>query len=225
MTTTTDKTKALEQFTRALNAQIRTGVRRVNQDDEIAPLHCCAEWHFSRMEGAGVTLVPLLYGISWHLAGDPEKDPQASGDFYLNLRDLAQFLEADEDDIYAAATLLRVAGWWQVLEEKLGKPTHYRPVGHTEWSAAHSDCCVIKQEFPHQEKTELQMLGRQLHKFLGGAKLFDNVVRGWRKLAPSDDALCAAAKAFMQTDRGQGAGAGRHQRFGAYLRALAKPKS
>jgi len=131
-------------------------------------------------------------------------------------------LRTDEDYVYAAAALLRTAGWWQVLEEKRGKPTHYRPVGHTEWAAAHPGCCTIKQEFPFQEKTELQMLGRRLHKFLGGAKLFDNVIRGWRRLAASDNELCVAAKVFMQEDRGRGAGIGRHQRFGAYLRALAK---
>src|SRR5579859_5224818 len=57
----------------AVEDALRTGLKQTNKEQEEENgfrLHCNAEYHFARFTGDGATVAPLLYSISFHLAGD-----------------------------------------------------------------------------------------------------------------------------------------------------------
>ena len=196
---------------------IRTGARKVNQDEEDAPIHCNAEWHFARYSGAGSTLVGAIYGISWHLAKD-------SGSFYLSKLQMATFLDKRADDITAAASLLEADGFWRVIEREAGKPVKYQPVKHTDWALAHPDRCTKKIEIEWvQDDPDLAKLGRDLGAILGGEKFYKEILIGVRNAAPegsTNEEICRHGKNFLATDKGNGGGIERRKRFLEYLREL-----
>src|SRR5580704_1006795 len=97
----------------AVDDAVRTGARRINTDEEDSPIRCNAEWHFSRFNGAGKTVAPLLYQVSFHLAKN-------TGSFHLKVAKSAKFLNTKPDNIYEAAHLLVASGFWQVIEAEIG---------------------------------------------------------------------------------------------------------
>lgn len=204
-----------DQWAETILDAVSVGARQVNPDEEDAPLHCCAEWHFARFTGPGSKFVPLLYAISFHVAGE-------SGNFFPTLEKLAPFLNTKRDNIYAAARLLVVGGWWEVIEKEHGKPVKYRPVGHKEWEQRHSGRCTkkIEVEYVHDDE-ELAKLGRALGAILGGEKFHKNILLGVRNAAPngsSDEDIRAHGKKFLAIDKGKGSGKERRKRFLKYLR-------
>ena len=214
-----------EQLASAVNDAILTGARKVNAADEDSPIECCAEWHFARFRGTGKNLVPLLYGISFHLAKE-------SGAFYLSMNKVAKYLGLDRDDLYPAANLLVASGFWQKIESEIGKAVKYRPVGHKEWAQLHQGRCTKKLEMGFtQDDEELALLGRNLHAIFGGEKFFPEVLKGYRRdaafgnaagIALSDDEICQQAKKFFALDKGKGGGKERRKRFAQYLRDYAR---
>ena len=146
----------------------RTGLRFGNT--ETYPIECSAEYHFARMTGKGSTLVPLLYGVVFHIAKE-------SKSFFVELSKVTKYLNVgDPDLIYSAARLLVKSGFFEVWDRKLGQATAYRPVGHKEWSERWKrfDLCCKKEDkpFPYIEDTEAQLLGRKLSAIFGGSRIF-----------------------------------------------------
>jgi len=197
-----------EQWLRVIDDLVRTGLRSIKADDEDSPLHCSSEYHFARMSGEGSTLVPLLYGVSFHLAKE-------SKTFNLSLQKLGRFLNVKKGDyIYAAAHLLLASGFWEMIEAESGKPVMYRPVGHAEWAQKHPGFCTSKIEFPYSDGDEL---GRALHGILGGEKFFPNVLQGLRNTGATDEQIKEAARKFIVEDANKGSGKERRKRFQKYL--------
>ncbi len=181
---------------------MRAGIRTTDKQAEEAQgyrLNCCAEYHFARMSGDGASLVPLLYNISFHLAGD-------SQNFHLPVRHVAKFLDTSEDYVYAAANLLVVSGFWEVIERRDGRATMYRPVGHKEWAEKRgAKYCTVKAEFPFKDETESAKLGAKLFGITGEGNFYDDVLTGWLKLGTSEQ-LQEWAIEFMKTDADKGKG-------------------
>jgi hypothetical protein len=201
------------QLAGAVNDSILVGARKIDADKEDSPIECNAEWHFARYSGPGAAHAPLLYSISFHLAGE-------SGNFFLSVQKLAKFLKADPDNIYAAAHLLETDGFWEVIEALPGKSKKYRPVPHKEWAEKHPNRCTKKVEFPFAADDEqLALFGRNLYAILGGEHFFPNVLRGFRKAAAglTDEQICERAKAFMVADAGNDSGKARRKRFREFL--------
>lgn len=205
-----------DQLASAVNDALITGARTVDADKEDSPIECNAEWHFARYSGTGATLVPLVYHISWHLAGE-------SGCFFLSVQKLAKYLVAKDDNVYAAVHLLETDGFWELIEALPGKPKRYRPVGHKEWSEKHPNRCTKKVEFPHAADDEqLAEFGRKLYGILGGLQFFPNILRGYRKAAGglTDDEICDAAKRFLEDDADfYSSDVVRRKRFKEFLKA------
>jgi hypothetical protein len=196
-----------DQFLRRLHAAQRAGLRCV-PEDEVAPYHCSSEWHFARFTGDGASLAPLVYGVMFHLASK-------SGDAFPSVQKLGRYLNVNDDYLYAAAGVLVIAGWLEVLESEQGKTVHYRPVGHEEWAKKHPGFCIHKDELPYHDMDEL---GRALYGILGGEKYHPNVLKGLRNTGVTDAGIKLAAVQFMKTDHGNGGGKDRRKRFQAYLR-------
>lgn len=208
-------------FAQIIHDAVRVGARKIDPDFEDSPIHCCAEWHFARFSGPGLTLVNALYGISWHLAGE-------SGTFFPSMTKLAPFLNKTKaDELYAAADLLVTSGFWETVEALNGKPVKYRPIAHAEWAEKHPGLCTAKIElnFPHDDP-ELAILGKKLYAIFGGEKFYPNVLRGIRSAADglNDEEICEHAKQFMADDAVAalelGVGKERRKRFIQYLRGL-----
>jgi hypothetical protein len=196
-----------EQLLRGIDDLLRTGLRTIKADDEDSPLHCSSEYHFARMSGEGSTLVPLLYAVSFHLAGE-------SKSFRLSMQKLRSYLNVKKDDyIYAAAYLLVASGFWEKIEAERGKPVMYRPVGHSEWAQKHPGFCTSMIKLPYSDGDEL---GRVLHGILG-EKYFDNVLQGLRNTGATDEQIKEAARKFIVEDRNRGSGKERRKRFQKYL--------
>jgi hypothetical protein len=206
---------------------VRTGLRVTNKEEEEAKgyrLHCSTEYHFMRMTGPGSTLVPLLYGVSMHLASD-------SQDFHITLSNVARYLGLDDkaDALYAAADLLVSSGFWEVIETSLGAATKYRPLGHKVWAAKCGldewngaqvgKYCTVKAEFPHKEGTPEMLLGAKLHG-ITGENYFTGVLKGWLKIGSAAE-LQVWARDFMHDDGGNEAGTARRVRLGNHFRACA----
>ncbi|MGA8429491.1 MAG: hypothetical protein WB729_06695 [Candidatus Sulfotelmatobacter sp.] len=200
-----------------LNDAIRTGARTINPDNEDSPIHCNAEWHFSRYTGLGAKWAPVLYSISWHLSKDTRV-------FCLSLENLARFLNLKKaDDIREAADMLVADGWWLVIEKEKGLPVKYRPVGHEEWEQKNPNRCTKKIEINWvQDDPELAKLGKNLYAILGGEKFHRNILLGVRNAAIglADDEICAHGKKFLELDKGKGKGKARRARFIEYLKGL-----
>jgi hypothetical protein len=196
-----------DQWLRRLHEALRTGIRQV-PEGEVAPYHCSSEWHFARFTGDGATLAPLVYGVMFHLASKSE-------DAFPSIQKLGRYFNVNDDYLYAAARVLVLSGWLEVLESERGKTVHYRPVGHQEWAGKHPGFCVHKDELYFSMGDEL---GRALYGILGGEKYHPNVLKGLRNTGATDAAIKLAAVQFMKTDRGNGEGKDRRKRFQAYLR-------
>jgi len=193
---------------------VRVGAGQLTVQDDL-PSYCCAEFHFAQYSGPGSTLVPLLYGISFHLSKE-------SNSFHLALDKLVPVLHTKDDLVYAAADLLVTDGFWIVTESENGKPVKYRPVRHTEWAQQHPGRCGEKIVIEYADTgSELYLLGRRLFAVLGGEKFHKNILLGVRNAVSSrttDDEICAHAKKFMALDKGKGSGKERRKRFIEYLR-------
>lgn len=205
-----------QEFAEAINDAVLTGARQINPDEQDAVIHCNAEWHFARFTGTGKNLVPSLYGISFHLAKE-------SGSFFVSGVKLGAFLDTKEDNIYAAAHLLRASGFWQVVKAEIGKPVEYRPVGHDEWQRTHTGRCTKKLDNTFtQDDEELAKFGRDLYAIFGGQHFVPGVVKGFRNAAHgrTDAEICHQAKAFREIDKANGGGKEQRKRFLAYLQEL-----
>ncbi|MGA8490398.1 MAG: hypothetical protein WB711_08260 [Terriglobales bacterium] len=202
------------QLAGAVTDAVRVGAGRLTKEDDL-PAYCCSEFHFAQYSGPGSTLVPLLYGISFHLS-------KLSGSFHLALDKLKPVLHTKDDLIYAAADLLVTDGFWIVTESENGKPVKYKPVGHTEWAQRHPGRCGEKIVIEYADSgSELYLLGKRLGSVLGGEKFHKNVLLGVQNAAPNkatSDEICAHAKKFMALDKGNGSGKERRKRFIEYLR-------
>jgi hypothetical protein len=200
-----------------LDDALRTGARTIDPDKEDSPIHCSAEWHFMRYSGPGSTLVPVVYSIAWHLAGESEN-------FRLSGEKLAAYLNKKKaDEIYAAASLLVADGFFQVIEQPDGMPVEYKPIRHKEWAATHPNRCTKKIEIDWvQDDPELAQLGKNLYAILGGERFHKNILLGVRNAAPglTDEEICAQGKKFLVLDKGKGKGQQRRERFIEYLRSL-----
>jgi hypothetical protein len=198
-----------EQWLQAIDDQSRTGLRRVNPENQDSPFHCSAEWHFARFTGDGAALAPLVYNMMFHVAGE-------SGNFAASVVKIAKYLNVTDRYIYDAVGLLVAAGFLQVIEEEKGKPTQYRPVAHKEWAAKRSELyCTKKIEklFPDEDA-----LGKTLFGILGGEKYFPNLLKGLRNTGATDEQIAQSAKDFMERDKGNGS-RGRRKRFQDHLRS------
>jgi hypothetical protein len=210
-----DKGPFPEVLLRGIDDARRTGLRPTNPDEEDSPVQCNAEWHFARFSGEGSKIAPLIYGMAMRVAGD-------GGTWSLSAQKIAAFLNVEKDDyVYAAIDLLVAAGFFEVIEEMLGRPTKYRPIGHRQWAAKHSGFCTVKHEFPFQDETVVAALGRKLHGILGGETFFTGVLIGLRKTGLTPDEICGYARQFLELDKGHGGGKERRKRFGVYLREQA----
>ena len=210
-----DKGAFPEQLLRGIDDARRTGLRATNPEEEDSPVQCNAEWHFARLTGEGSKIAPLIYGTAMRVAGD-------GGTWSLSAQKIAKFLNVEKDDyVYAAIDLLVTAGFFEVIEETLGRPTKYRPMGHRQWAAKHPGFCTAKHEFPFQDETTLAALGRKLHGILGGETFFTSVLINFCKTGLTPDEICQHARQFLELDKGQGGGKERRKRFGAYLREQA----
>lgn len=183
----------------AVEDALRTGLKQTDKEREEEKefrLHCNAEYHFARFTGEGATLAPLLYGISFHLAG-------TSKNFFISMQEIARFLEVKEDALYSAAHLLVASGFWEVLEQRKGNSSRYRPIGHEEWAARNRGrYCTVKCEHPHRDDTPQHELGRKLFA-ITGEKFWDSAVERWRKLG-TDEQLEQWAREFMADENGNG---------------------
>jgi hypothetical protein len=197
-----------EQFLQAIDDLNRTGLRRVNPDNQDSPFHCSAEWHFARFTGDGASLAPLVYNVVFRIAGD-------SGNFAASAAKIAQYLNVNVRYVFDAANLLVASGFFQVIEAEQGKPTKYKPVGHAEWVEKHPGYCTKKIEklFPDEDE-----LGKKLYGILGGEKYFPNLLKGLRNTGATDEQIEQAGKDFMERDKGNGS-RGRRKRFQDHLRA------
>jgi hypothetical protein len=209
-------------FAQMLHDAVRVGARTIDPNKEDSPIHCSHEWHFARYTGPGSSLVPLLYGISFHLAGE-------SGVFRPSLQGIQRYLNVgNADNIYAAAELLVTDGFWEVIERENGKPVKYRPVRHKDWAEQHPNRCTKKIEIDWvQEDEPLAALGRSLYAVLGGEKFHRNVLLGVRNAAPpnsTDEEIVTHGKKFLAADKGKGSGVARRKRFLEYLRDLWVPE-
>lgn len=185
----------------AVEDALRTGLKQTDKEKEEEKefrLHCNAEYHFARFTGDGATLAPLLYGISFHLAG-------TSKNFFISMQEIARFLEVQEDALYSAAHLLVASGFWQVLEQRKGGSSRYRPIGHEEWAARNRGrYCTVKCEHPNRDDVPQHVLGRKLFA-ITGEKFWDSAVERWRKLG-TDEQLEQWAREFMADDPGESDG-------------------
>jgi hypothetical protein len=197
-----------EQFLQAIDDLNRTGLRRVNPENQDSPFHCSAEWHFARFTGDGSSLAPLVYNIVFRIAGE-------SGNFAASAEKIAKYLNVNVRYVYDAANLLVAAGFFQVIEAEQGKPSQYRPVGHKEWADKHPGYCTTKIEklFPDEDE-----LGKKLFGILGGEKYFPNTLKGLRNTGATDEQIEQSGKDFMMQDKGNGS-KGRRKRFQDYLRS------
>jgi hypothetical protein len=197
-----------EAFLAAIHDQERTGRKRVDPEKEDSFLHCSAEWHFARFTGDGASLAPLVYNIVFRIAGD-------SGNFSASAAKLATYLNVNDRYVYDAIDLLVAAGFLQLIEAELGKPTKYRPVGHTEWAEKHPGCCTKKID---KLFTDEDPLGKKLFGILGGLKCFPNMLKGLRNSGATDEQIEQCGKTFMEQDKGKGSKR-RWKRFHDYVRS------
>lgn len=197
-----------EQWLEAIHDQSRTGLRKVNPENQDSPFHCSAEWHFARFTGDGAALAPLVYNMMFHVAGE-------SGNFAASAVKIAKYLNVTDRYVYDAVGVLVAAGFLQVIEEELGKPTQYRPIAHKEWAEKHPGFCTKKIEklFPDEDP-----LGPKLFGILGGEKYFPNLLKGLRNTGATDEQIEQSAKDFMEHDKGNGSRS-RRKRFQDHLRA------
>jgi hypothetical protein len=203
----TGTTALPDAFVQAIDAQLRTGRRRV-PDSETSRLYCSAEWHFSRFEG-GTYCFPI-YSLAMRMAF-------ASEMFWPSLEELAEYLNADIKAIREAVHLLVLSGFFVVVKAELGETVRYRPVPHDEWEKTNPGLCVHKDEMPWSGGDEL---GRQLYAVTGGWKLFPSYLVAFRKTGHSDSAIVAHCKAWVKTYTGQ-RWRGAAKDFVAYLKAIA----
>lgn len=216
----------------AVHDTVRTGLRVTDKEEEEARgyhMHCSSEYHFARMTGKGVHLVPLLYGVALRLSND-------SKNFHVSLQSVSHFLGLNENDdsAYNAASLLVASGFWVPTERKLGKATKYKPLTHSEWieKCGTDDWwdtakqkyvkvgkyCTIKAQFPFNESSPERVLGQRLYG-ITGEKFFPGVLKGWLKLGTTAE-LENWAKDFIAEDAGHDDGISRRVRLGGHFRSL-----
>jgi hypothetical protein len=216
----------------AVHDAARTGMRVTDKEEEEAKgyhVHCSSEYHFARMTGKGVHLVPLLYSVSLRIAKD-------SKNFHVSMQSISHFLGLTESDdtAYFAASLLVASGFWIPTERKLGKAAKYRPLTHSAWiekcgtedwwDTAKQEYvkvgkyCTVKAQFPFNEASEERIVGQKLFG-ITGETFFPGVLKGWLKLGSMEE-LQSWAKDFMSEDAGGDDGMTRRIRLGEYFRAM-----
>jgi hypothetical protein len=138
-----------EPWLKAIDDLHRTGLKRVNPENEDSAFHCSAEWHFARFTGDGSSLAPLVYNIVFRIAGE-------SGNFAASIAKVAKYLGVNKRYVFDAANLLVTAGFFEVIEAEQGKATQYRPVSHSDWAKKRPGYCTKKIEklFPFMVQDE-----------------------------------------------------------------------
>lgn len=167
------------------------------QADDSA-LHCSAVWHLFRLKGKGARLCIPLWERSMALAHE-------SGRYRLSGRSgAAPYFGVTEAEVYCAAALLVESGWWNVLDENLGKPTVYHPLRHGKpdsvkgsWLETHPNQCCQKLVMPWS--AEGDPLGPRLWA-ITGQTYYPNHLAGWRKRTGlTDDRIVERTKEFMES--------------------------
>jgi hypothetical protein len=192
---------------------------RVEGDER---LHCSHIYHFARIRGKGSDYVFPLYELSAKIAHESRR-------FFPSLSRMATYLDCHQNQLYNAAKLLVGAGWWTVLETKLGKPVQYSFLKHDEWVAANprraeKECCK-KLTMPWDDEPQVAF-GKKLYGVTGGCEFFPSIIKGWLKVAAevgaSEEQMLDRAAAFMLTPDGATNSAGRkgsgwRKRLGSYM--------
>lgn len=166
--------------------------------DNFSPFHCTSERHLARLTGDGASLALAIYGFAFHLSNK-------TGVFYASIPRLAAYLEANEKSVRHAIRLLVKTGFFELLRQRKGKSTQYKPVRHPDWQRKHGgekSCienghCVEKLAMPWDDE-ELDKLGQRLHAISGGEyKPHINFIVGMRNTGHSDDAIVEHFRSYI----------------------------
>src|SRR6476646_9983175 len=161
-----------------------------NKPLEDSPLRCNAAYHMLRFTGKGARLRFALYDQSMALGHNSER-------FFASLRGAASFFNCYENELYAAAKMLRDSGWWEVIDQGYGQPTNYRPLDHASWVVRHPGRCCEKLPMPWDGQQQ-DGLGKELFAITGGVTFFPNVLAGWRKLGWCDEEIVLHTRRFVK---------------------------
>jgi hypothetical protein len=168
-------------------------------------LFCSAEWHLSKAKS---TLVPLIYSLAFRLAKN-------SGVFSASLRTLASYFGSGYKTVWRAVHELIKLGFFELVNEELGKPSIYRVITHEQWAENHRGQCSEKMMFPWSGENK-DKLGIDLHAASGArVTFFPNQLKALRNTGLTDAEIIGRWKAFLVED----APLGRRWK-GAYYRFL-----
>jgi hypothetical protein len=153
--------------------------------------YCDASWHL-RKQGLAFALYTKLGAITY------DKMLATYGEYWSTGEKLAEFYDADENDVTAKLRWLAREGWLErVGDAPIYKPKDYRYVDHKEWAKSHPGKCFVSeaQVWDDEEHDEL---ARSLHKHsFGKTYWYPNMLAGLRSSGLCDEEIVRAWKSYL----------------------------
>jgi hypothetical protein len=157
----------------------------INNSEEPASFHCCAERHLAQFKSPTAALVyPFALRIS-----------KKTGTFSCSAISVGKFLNLHRTTILRAYKELTEFGFFELVYYGQFDTNVYAVLKHEEWAAKHPGQCVKKIEFPWTGEGD--PLGQQLWVASGcRVKFKEFQVTGFRKTGLPEDTIVALFKEF-----------------------------
>jgi hypothetical protein len=152
---------------------------------------CDASWHL-RKHGLAFALYTKLGAVTY------DKDLRIHGEYWSTGEKLAEFYDADENDVTAKLRWLAARGWLEKLgDAPIYKPKDYRYVEHKEWAAAHPGKCFVSEQRVWDDEDH-DKLAQALHKHSFGKTFwYPNMLAGLRATGLSDENIIRAWRSHL----------------------------